>query len=72
MKIIEPGDTGTAICVCSSSVATTMFERRTVAFSDGRGEAQDVLVGVCLHCGSVVSLPAQSTTDVKAARDAAT
>ena len=37
-------------------------------FSDGKGTADDVLVGVCDVCGDVVAIPAQSTPSIREAR----
>jgi len=72
MKLFQEGDKSKAICSqCRATVATT-FARLDVPFSDGKGLARNLLVGVCDHCGQVVSIPAQSVPAVKAARQTAT
>lgn len=68
MKLLFEGDHGQALCEpCQQLVATT-YVRRDVPFSDGHGEAKDILVGVCQVCDTVVAIPAQSTPAIKESR----
>lgn len=65
MKPYQEGDTGRAICGHCEKLVTTTFMRRDVSFSDGKGVAKAILVGVCDTCSQVVSLPAQSTPAIR-------
>jgi hypothetical protein len=70
MRILKEGDRGQAICRdCRKPVSTT-YEYRTVHLEQTGVDVPDVLVGACDGCGGVVSIPAQSTPRLKAARDA--
>lgn len=68
MKLHQENDKGRAFCHDCSGVVTTTFARRNVPFSDGSGEARNILVGVCDHCGCTVAVPAQSTPAISKAR----
>lgn len=68
MKLYQEGDHGTAICGHCEKVVTTTFMRRDVPFSDGKGIAKAILVGVCNTCSQVVSIPSQSTPAIRDAR----
>lgn len=68
MKLLFEGDHGKALCEQCQQIVTTTYLRRNVPFSDGHGEAKDVLVGVCDVCDTVVAIPAQSTPAIKEAR----
>jgi hypothetical protein len=72
MRIFQEGDKGRAICHKCECVVGTTFVRRDVPFSDGNGLARGILVAVCNACDEVVSVPAQSTPAIKAARKPAT
>ena len=63
------GGRGKAICNNCREIVSTTYRRRDVPFSDGNGEAKDILVSVCDACGSVVAIPAQSTPAIKEARN---
>jgi hypothetical protein len=71
MKIHEAGDASKAICESCKALVPTTFRYRDVAFDDGKGSVKDILVAVCDHCDTVVSIPAQSTPAIKRARDTA-
>lgn len=71
MKFYVEGEKSRAICSCCEGIVETTFARRDVPFSDGQGEAKDILVSVCDKCGAIVGIPAQSTPSIKAAREAA-
>jgi hypothetical protein len=71
MKFYEAGDKSKAICESCKALVPTTFQYRDVAFDDGSGCVKDILVAVCDHCDTVVSIPAQSTPAIKRARDAA-
>lgn len=70
MKLHYSGEKGRAICETDGRVSMT-FRYRNVPFSDGSGDAKDILVGVCDSCGKVVSIPPQSTPAIRAARKSA-
>lgn len=72
MKILHEGDHSTAFCKDCEDVVPTTFMRRDMPFSDGKGLARNILVGVCDRCHRTVSLPAQSTPAIAKARKAAT
>lgn len=67
MKVYSAGNKGKAICHRDGLVAVT-FDYRDVPFSDKKGMAKDILVGVCDKCGDVVIVPAQSTPAIAEAR----
>ncbi|MCC9006471.1 hypothetical protein [Pseudomonas putida] len=69
MKILFEGDSGKALCEQCQAVVTTRYARRDVPFSDGKGVARDILVGVCTRCDGVVALPPQSTPAIHEARN---
>lgn len=68
MKFYLEGDKGKALCEHCKRLVSTTYERRHVPFSDGQGEAKDILAATCDECGLVVSIPAQSTPAIKQAR----
>jgi len=68
MKLLFEGDQGKALCEHCQQVVTTTYVRRDVPFSDGQGQAKEILVGVCDDCDTVVAIPAQSTPSIKEAR----
>ena len=71
MKLLLEGHKEQAICE-RDGMTTITYVRRDVPFSDGRGVAKDILVGVCDVCKEVVSIPPQSTPAIRAAREVAT
>lgn len=68
MKLYQEGDSGKAICSQCAKLVTTTFLRRDVLFSDCKGAAKAILVGVCDTCSQMVSIPAQSTPAIRDAR----
>lgn len=68
MKLLLEGDHGKALCEHCQQVVSTTYVRRNVPFSDGQGEAKDILVGVCDVCETILAIPAQSTPAIKEAR----
>ncbi|WP_416760548.1 hypothetical protein ACNI65_00225 [Roseateles sp. So40a] len=72
MKIFHEGDRGKAFCTDCEDVVTTTYARRDVPFSDGRGHARNLLVGVCDRCGTTVAIPAQAMSAIAKARKAVT
>lgn len=68
MRILFEGDSGKAPCEHCQAVVPTRYTRRDVPFSDGKGLARDILVGVCTLCDGVVALPPQSTPAIHEAR----
>jgi hypothetical protein len=71
MKLVLEGSKEQAIC-SRDGLSGITYRRRDVPFSDGRGVAKDILVGVCDVCGEVVAIPPQSTPAIRAAREIAT
>lgn len=67
-KLYEEGEKSKAICECCQRLVSTTFVRRDVPFSDGKGEARNILAAVCDHCEQVVAIPAQSTPAIREAR----
>lgn len=71
-QFYKDGDKSKAICEDCSKLVTTTFGYRDVPFSDGVGMAQNILVACCDECERVVAIPAQSTPQIRAAREKAT
>ncbi|MGF6722740.1 hypothetical protein P3T43_002091 [Paraburkholderia sp. GAS41] len=67
-KLYEEGEKSKAICETCDQIVTTTFVRRDVPFSDGNGEAKNILVSVCDLCDEMVAVPAQSTPAIREAR----
>lgn len=67
MKVYEAGEKIQALCHNDGDVTVT-FDYRDVPFRDKRGVAENILVGVCDTCKSVIFIPAQSTPAIAAAR----
>ncbi|HEV3422394.1 MAG TPA: hypothetical protein VG105_01155 [Paraburkholderia sp.] len=67
-KLYEEGEKSKAICERCQQLVSTTFVRRDVPFSDGTGEASNILAAVCDHCDEVVAIPAQSTPAIREAR----
>ncbi len=70
MKLLVKGDKERAICE-RDGLSVVTYDHRDVPFSDGKGKAKGILVGVCDKCGEVVSIPPQSIPSIKAAREQA-
>ncbi|VWX32811.1 MULTISPECIES: hypothetical protein [unclassified Limnobacter] len=68
MKLFIDGEKSRAICNHCKDIVSVTFVRRDVPFSDRKGAAQDILVGVCDVCDQVVSIPAQSTPAISESR----
>ncbi len=72
MEFYKAGDKGRAVCESCKELVDTTFAYRDMPFSDGPGTVKGILVAVCDTCNVVVSIPAQSTPAIKAARELAT
>ena len=68
MKLYRDGDRSRAFCADCAKVVSTVFTRRDVPFSDGKGVVKNILAGTCEHCGQVVTIPAQSAPAIAEAR----
>jgi len=68
MKLYEEGERSKAICGHCKRLVGTTFRRRDVPFSDGKGQARNILAAVCDLCDEVVAVPAQSTPAIREAR----
>lgn len=67
MTSYKPGNKSRAVCQNCETLVTTTFALRDVPFSDGSGTMPGILAAVCDLCGSVVAIPAQSTSEIAAA-----
>lgn len=68
MKLYQDGDKSKAICQHCEKVVPTTFTRRNVPFSDGHGQAKNILVAVCDECSAIASIPSQSSPAIREAR----
>lgn len=59
-RSFKAGETSKAIRETCSAVAPTTFHYRDAPFGDGAGISRNILVAVCDHCDTIVSVPAQS------------
>ncbi|MXX68579.1 MAG: hypothetical protein F4Y74_06430 [Gemmatimonadales bacterium] len=69
MKILREGDRGYALAPERGRVEI-VYEYRTVELEKSNATVRNVLVGVDAETGEVLTVPAQSTPKLKAARDA--
>ena len=69
MKILREGDRGYALAPERGRVEV-VYEYRTVELEKSKATVRNVLVGVDSETGEVLTVPAQSTPKLKAARDA--
>ena len=69
MKILREGDRGYALAPKRGRVEI-VYEYRTVELETSKAKVQNVLVGVDAETGEVLTVPAQSTPKLKAAREA--
>lgn len=66
--LLHQGDRSEAICPDCRGWRATEYRYRTVRLTRSKVDVPDVLVGVCLTCGSVVTIPQQSAPKLKEAR----
>ena len=69
MKILREGDRGYALAPERGRVEI-VYEYRTVELEKSKATVRNVLVGVDAETGEVLTVPAQSTPKLKAAREA--
>ncbi len=69
MKILREGDRGYALAPERGRVEV-VYEYRTVELEKSKATVSNVLVGVDAETGEVLTVPAQSTPKLKAAREA--
>ena len=69
MKILREGDRGYALAPDRGRVEI-VYEYRTVELEKSNATVRNVLVGVDTETGEVLTVPAQSTPKLKAAREA--
>lgn len=67
MKIFKENERSKGSCTLCKKVVTTTFKVSRVPLSSGKGYVNDILAGVCDHCGRVVSIPQQSTPRIREA-----
>ncbi len=70
MRMLKSGDPVQAVCARCEAVVEGTYQHRAFPLEESGVVVPNVLVGVCGKCGEIVSLPAQSTPLLKAARDA--
>ncbi|MCP1693149.1 hypothetical protein J2T26_003024 [Citrobacter farmeri] len=68
MKFYKKGDKSKAICSHCGLVSTT-FDYRDLIVAESNVKVSNVLAAVCDTCGKTVSTPAQSTSEIKKARE---
>lgn len=68
MKILREGDRGYALARERGRVEI-VYEYRTVTLEKSKATVRNVLVGVDAETGEVLTVPAQSTPKLKAARE---
>ena len=71
MKILREGDRGCALAPERGRV-DIVYEYRTIELEKSRATVRNVLVGVDTENGVVLTVPAQSTPKLKAAREGRT
>lgn len=71
MHLWNEGDRSEAICADCDRIVTTRYAVRTIHLSGSGIDVPGVLVGVCDSCDGIVSLPAQSTPQIREARERA-
>lgn len=69
MKIMQEGDRGCALARERGRVEI-VYEYRTIKLEKSNATARNVLVGVDAETGELLTVPAQSTAKLKAARRA--
>lgn len=67
MKIFKENERSKGPCTLCKKIVTTTFKVSRVPLSSGKGHVSDILAGICDHCGSVVSIPQQSTPRIREA-----
>lgn len=68
MKHWNCGDKSRAICERCRIVTTTTFGRHDVPFENGFGVASQIIAATCDECGTIVTIPPQSTPAIHAAK----
>lgn len=72
MKLWFRGDKSRALCENCEGLVSTTFDYHDVPFSDGIGLAKNIIAATCDTCGTIVSIPPQSTPAIRATRNTAT
>jgi hypothetical protein len=65
MNTVREGDKKQALCEKCQSITLSTYHRRTVPINDGTGIVNNLLVGVCDICNSVVTIPHQSVPEIE-------
>lgn len=68
MRVLQEGDTAAAICPRCEERVRIRYEYRLFRLEETDIEVDHVLLGVCGQCDETVTVPAQSTPKLKAAR----
>lgn len=71
MKLWYQGDKSKALCEHCQTLVSTTFGYHDVPFSDSIGLAKNIMAATCDTCGTIVSIPPQSTPSIAAARQTA-
>jgi hypothetical protein len=72
MKLWFRGDNSRALCEKCQTLVSTTFGYHDVPFSDGIGLAKNIMAATCDTCGTIVSIPPQSTPAIRTTRNTAT
>lgn len=64
MRFVKEGEKSKALCN-SCGVTEITYLLKNVDFSDKSGTIKDILVGVCDKCDEIITIPAQSTAQIK-------
>lgn len=72
MKLWYQGDKSKALCEHCQTLVSTTFGYHDVPFSDSIGLAKNIMAATCDTCGTIVSIPPQSTPAIRATRNTAT
>lgn len=68
MRILQEGDKGSALCPHCEERVLIRYEYRTFHLNESGVDVENVLLGVCEQCDETVTVPAQSSAKLKAAR----
>ncbi|WP_282153924.1 hypothetical protein [Ruegeria atlantica] len=71
MSKYKLGDKSKGICSTCEEVVSTTFTHRDVPLDDESATVPGILAGVCDQCDTVVSIPGQSTPEIKRVMDQA-
>ena len=66
MRILQEGDKSQAVCLQCKKLSNTTFRYDTYEVPDSKGKVvENVLLGFCDTCGTLASIPAQSSPKIR-------